>query len=50
VGKLVGWAIKLALRDHLQRKKSAIDTTHCASKEIEEPEGTGQQPHTVEAG
>ena len=50
VGKLVGWAIRLALRDYLQRKKRAIDDAHAASKEAEEPEGAGQQPHTVEAG
>ena len=48
VGRLAGWTAKLVLRDHLQRKKRAIDEAHLASTAPPEP-GT-ESNATVEAG
>jgi membrane protein DedA with SNARE-associated domain len=43
VGQIAGWAAKLVLRDHLQRKKIEIDREHLAAiREMTgEPETTG---------
>jgi ABC-type transport system involved in cytochrome bd biosynthesis fused ATPase/permease subunit len=37
VSKLVTWTTKLILRDHLQRKKHAIDRAHLASLQRSAP-------------
>ena len=37
VGKLVAWSTKLVLRDHLQRKRLAIDRAHLESSRQSEP-------------
>ena len=50
VGKLAGWAGRLVLRDHFQRKKLAIDEAHAASTASSEPEDIGDPPDAVEAG
>lgn len=41
VGKLAGWSVKLVLRDHLQRRKIAIDRAHLAA--VEQAEGDSGQ-------
>ena len=50
VGKLVGWTTKLALRDHLQRKKAVIDDGHKATRVPQGPEEAGERTQTVETG
>ena len=50
VGKLVCWNTKLILRDHLQRKKLAIDRAHAATMQPPEPEKYADEPPTAEPG
>ncbi|MGD8454338.1 MAG: hypothetical protein PVJ57_21200 [Phycisphaerae bacterium] len=43
LGQIVGWSGKLVLRDHLQRRKLALDREHCEamlamSEDAEAPE------------
>lgn len=33
IGQLVGWTSKMVLRDHLQRRKTAVDAEHEAALE-----------------
>jgi hypothetical protein len=51
IGKLVAWSSKLVLRDHLQRKKRAIDEAHDAAvKRSGESVPGAEAEATVEAG
>jgi hypothetical protein len=50
VGKLASWAIKLVLRDHLQRKKLAIDQAHSSVAQPSAPEGPGEESDTLDTG
>ena len=51
VGRLTAWSTKLVLRDHLQRKKRAIDEAHIAAGTEAEPEKPVREPEaSVEAG
>lgn len=50
VGKLASWTGKLVLRDHLQRKKLAIDRAQGASEDASQPQQPDKQSQTVEAG
>ena len=51
IGKLVAWSSKLVLRDHLQRKKRAIDESHDATvKSSEESVPGAESEATVETG
>ena len=51
IGKLAAWTSKLVLRDHLQRKKRAIDESHDAAVKSSEQSEPGEESEaTVEAG
>jgi NhaP-type Na+/H+ or K+/H+ antiporter len=50
IGKLVGWSTRLVLRDHLQRKKLAIDQAHCTAATSRHTEGIENKSQTVETG
>jgi len=49
VGQGVAWTIKLVLRDHLRKRKLAVDREHITalrSADTEEAEGTTAPPET----
>ena len=51
VGRITAWSTKLVLRDHLQRKKRAIDEAHLESNQEAAPEAPVREPEaSVEAG
>lgn len=50
VGRLVCGAIRLVLRDHLQRKKRAIDQSHAPSTEAPGQSKRGDASRPAEAG
>ena len=50
VAKTVCWTTKLVLRDHLQKKKYAIDQAHAATAPPPESSEPGDQPSEVETG
>lgn len=47
LGQLVGWSGKLVLRDHLQRRKLALDREHCEAMLAMSEEPEAPQPATA---
>jgi hypothetical protein len=50
VGRLASGTIRLVLRDHLQRRKLAIDQSHAPSTEAPEHSKRGDASQPTEAG
>jgi hypothetical protein len=50
IGRVSGSTFKLVLRDHLQRKKSAIDQAHAAAREEAEADEAGDEASAVKTG
>jgi hypothetical protein len=50
VGQLASWSAKLVLRDHLQRKKLAIDRAHVEAVQSAASKEAASEPDVVEAG
>ena len=49
IGQLVGWTSKLVLRDHLQRRKVAVDLEHAAAAESSAAEAADEPSETQPA-
>lgn len=50
IGRIASSTVKLVLRDHLQRKKLAIDEAHLAARKAAEAKEDGDEAAAVEMG